>query len=121
QRAPKPSENADWRPGYWHRAGSDWIWIVGVWRVPEEDVRADRTVHAPAAPPAPPAEAAPVAPAPVTVWTPGFWFWSGTGWVWVAGSWQLPPTPDVRWQPPRWINRAGAFVFAPGTWIRARP
>lgn len=118
QKPPKPSDNADWRPGYWHRAGNDWIWIAGIWRVPEEDVRAERTVHAPAAPPAPAAETPPVSPAPVTVWTPGFWFWSGSGWVWVAGSWQLPPAPNVRWQPHRWIHRAGVFVFTPGGWIR---
>jgi hypothetical protein len=81
---PRPSQNAEWRPGYWHWAGSDWIWIAGIWRVPEEDVRAERTVHAPVAPPAPPAETSPVAPAPTTVWTPGFWQWTGNGWLWIT-------------------------------------
>lgn len=114
---PKPSQNAEWRPGYWHRAGSAWIWIAGLWRVPDEDIRAERTVHAPAPPPAAPTEAAPAAPAPATVWTPGFWQWTGSGWTWVAGSWQLPPTANLHWQPPRWINRGGVFIFLPGHWV----
>jgi hypothetical protein len=116
---PRPSEPADWRPGYWYWVGADWIWIAGQWRVPEEDVRAERTTHAPVAPPAPPPENVPAPPAPVTVWTPGFWQWSARrGWVWVAGSWQLPPTPNLRWQPAHWTNRLGVFVFVPGGWIR---
>ena len=116
---PKPSQNAEWRAGYWTWAGSDWLWIAGMWRVPDEDIRAERTVHAPVAPPAPPAEATPLVTAPAAVWTPGFWQWSGSGWMWVAGSWQLPPTANLRWQPPRWVYRGGVFVFVPGGWVSA--
>ena len=114
---PKPSQNAEWRAGYWHWAGTDWIWIAGIGASPRRtcapSARCTRRSRRPLRPP----RRRPSAPAPATVWMPGFWQWSGRGWMWVAGSWQLPPTVNLRWQPPRWMYRGGVFVFVPGGWV----
>ena len=116
---PSPSTHAEWRPGYFRWTGGDWIWIGGMWRVPDEDIRTDQTTRAPIAPPAPRAESVPSARAAVIAWTPGYWQWSGRGWVWVPGSWQLPPSPTLVWRPAHWVGRSGVFVFVPGAWVSA--
>lgn len=114
---PRLSAGAEWRPGYWHWTGAAWFWIGGVWRVPERDLVAGTTTVAPDAPPPPQAEAPPPASFAAAVWVPGFWQWSGTGWVWVPGSWQLRPAPRATWRPPTWQARGAVHVLVPGAWI----
>jgi hypothetical protein len=118
---PRLSAHADWRPGYWHWTGSSWFWIGGMWRVPERDILAEETTVAPAAPPPPQAEAPPPATLTTAIWVPGFWQWSGTAWVWVAGSWQLRPAPRATWRPPTWRPRGAVHVLVPGAWIQIGP
>ena len=113
---PKPSTNAEWVPGYWHWSGFEWGWIVGWWRVPEGDLEAGLTVRAPEAPPALREETPPTRPAANAVWTAGFWQWDETAWVWVKGSWQLPPQPAATWRPAEWRIEASGAVFVPGGW-----
>lgn len=115
---PKLSENADWRPGYWHWLDGNWVWLAGQWRVPERDIEQERTTKAPSAPPPPQVEAVTVAPAPALVWVSGFWMWNTTQWIWVPGSWQMRPRANVRWRAPEWRVRGSVHVFVPGGWIR---
>ncbi len=115
---PKPSTNAEWISGYWHR-DVGWAWIAGFWRVPEADIVADRTVHAPSAPPALRAEPTGQSPTAVAVWTPGFWSWDGRGYVWVGGAWRIPP-PSARWVAPSWRPHPAGVVFVPGGWLIGR-
>lgn len=117
QKPPSPSENATWRPGYWHWTGNMWAWIAGMWRVPEIDIQEERTTRAPAEPPAAKPESPPPAPVVTAVWIPGFWQWDGQAWVWIPGSWQLPPAAHKVWRPARWIGRAGVYVLVPGAWV----
>jgi len=98
--APKPSQNARWIPGYWRFSGSAWVWLGGMWDVPEADVEANLTVSAPSLPPPPRQEAAP-APVAGFVWVAGFWQWSGSTWVWVDGRWQASPEGAGSYHPPR--------------------
>ncbi len=123
-RPPRPSDHASWIPGYWHRdkGASEWAWIAGFWRVPKEDIVAERTTHAPVAPPRARTESAPPRPAATAVWTPGYWSWNGTAYIWIVGAWRIPP-PRARWIAPRWrpARRSGAVIFVPGGWsIRLR-
>jgi hypothetical protein len=119
---PKPSTNAEWVPGYWNWSGFEWGWMVGWWRVPEGDVEAGLTVHAPEAPPALREETPPTRPAPNAVWTAGFWQWDETTWVWVKGSWQIPPQAAATWRPAEWRVEASGAVFLPGGWsLRVGP
>jgi hypothetical protein len=115
---PKLSLHADWRPGYYQWSECTWIWLAGMWRVPEADIVAEQTTTAPAAPPAAQVEVAPVAPIHAAVWIAGFWQWSGTSWVWIRGSWQLRPEASATWRVPEWRPRGAVHVLIPGGWVR---
>jgi hypothetical protein len=140
---PQPSTHAEWIAGYWQR-DREWIWSPGFWRVPEADIVAEQTIEAPVAPPPMKAEAPPVAPIaqpvappqPVAVnvavtaapppppptvsvnmvWTPGYWSWNGTAYIWIEGAWRIPPQGEARWVAPTWTSRRGRFVLKPGGW-----
>lgn len=111
---PKPSPNAEWIAGYWHR-DHEWVWIAGFWRVPEADVVAERTIEAPQAPPPVREEAKGAQPATTAVWTPGYWAWDGQIFVWVTGAWRIPPAQSA-WVAPTWRARNGRVRFVPGGW-----
>lgn len=115
---PKLSVNAEWRPGYWQWIDSTWVWLAGVWRVPEADVIAEQTTTAPTAPPPPKVEAPPAAPVATVVWVPGFWQWDGGTWIWIAGAYQMRPTASLSWRAPAWQPRGNVHVLVPGAWIR---
>jgi hypothetical protein len=116
---PKPSRNARWIPGYWHHAEAKFHWIAGLWQVPDEDIAQDLTVHAPKPPPAAPpveAPAPPPRPTVTAVWTPGQWQWDGRAYVWIAGSWRIPPSQQHTWKPAGWSVGARGATFVPGGW-----
>ncbi|HTL38727.1 MAG TPA: hypothetical protein VL326_36600 [Kofleriaceae bacterium] len=115
---PRLSVNATWRPGYWHWVDSTWVWLAGMWRVPEADVVAEQTTTAPIAPPALQIEAPSAPPVASAVWTAGFWQWDGAKYVWIAGSWQLRPSSTVTWRATTWQPRGNVHVLVPGAWIR---
>jgi hypothetical protein len=115
---PKLSAHAEWRPGYWQWLDGTWVWLAGMWRVPDEDIVAEQTTTAPAAPPPPQAETPPPPPVRTAVWVTGFWQWNGTGWVWIAGSYQLRPDARATWRAPEWRARGNVHVLIPGGWIR---
>jgi hypothetical protein len=55
------------------------------------------------------------------VWTPGYWRWNGRDHVWIAGTWQIPPSAQHRWQAPGFtVNGAGVAVPIPGGWVIVR-
>jgi len=118
-RPPTPSQNADWVPGYWvwSASAAGWGWIGGRWRVPETDIQAGLTTHAPAAPPAAQAESRPAAPGANATWTPGYWQWDGRAYVWVAGSWQIAPSARHTWRAATWESRGHGVVLVPGGWV----
>ncbi|MGO8830570.1 MAG: hypothetical protein ACLQT5_15105 [Steroidobacteraceae bacterium] len=51
-----------------------------------------------------------------SLWTPGYWAWSGGGYYWVPGAWVLPPRVGVLWTPGYWGYSGGVYVFHPGYW-----
>jgi hypothetical protein len=115
---PRLSVNATWRPGYWLWTDSTWVWLAGVWRVPEADIVAEQTTTAPTAPPPVKVEAPPAAPVATVVWVPGFWQWDGAAWIWIGGAYQLRPTASLTWRAPAWKPRGSVHVLVPGAWIR---
>jgi WXXGXW repeat (2 copies) len=68
------------------------------------------------APPPPVVEARVPAPGPGYVWIPGYQRWDGGRYIWVAGSWVLPPRPHARWIAHRWVRRHGGWVLEEGHW-----
>ena len=67
------------------------------------------------APPAPPSEVIIAAPGPEYVWTPGFYSWQGR-WVWVRGSWAVPPHRHAVWIGGHWGRRGHGYVWVGGRW-----
>lgn len=114
---PKLSVNADWRPGYWHWYRG-WVWLGGVWRVPESDLQQDLTTQAPEVPPVAKVEIRTAPPIARAVWVSGFWQWDSRAWVWVGGSWQLPPNSRAQWRPTSWSPRGAVHVLIPGAWVK---
>jgi hypothetical protein len=66
-------------------------------------------------PPAPPAETVVVAPGPGYVYVGGEWVWRGR-WVWVSGSWALPPYPHAVWVGGYWSHSPHGWQHRPGHW-----
>jgi hypothetical protein len=113
---PRPSVHAEWIAGFWQRDGA-WIWSPGFWRVPEADIAAEQTAEAPVAPPAVKTETPPPPAASATlVWTPGYWAWTGSAYIWIDGAWRIPPKAEARWVAPTWTPRRGRVVLVPGGW-----
>jgi hypothetical protein len=50
------------------------------------------------------------------VWTRGYWRWTGTDYVWVAGNWVVRPRPAAVWVEGQWQRRPGGWVFVAGHW-----
>lgn len=117
-RPPRPSPGATWIPGSWHLEDGDYHWLAGLWRVPPEDVREQRTVRAPRRPPPPQTEAASRTgpPSRHAVWTPGSWHWDGRAYVWIDGAWRIPPEAGQVWVPTVWEAITGGVILRPGGW-----
>jgi hypothetical protein len=115
---PRPSPHARWISGYWFYEAPSFHWIDGIWDVPDEDVKRELTVQAPSPPPVAPARDEPIDPQPTAtaVWTPGSWQWDGRGYIWIAGSWRIPPDANHTWQRATWSVRGRGAIFIPGGW-----
>ncbi|MGP0066565.1 MAG: hypothetical protein ACLQGP_23620, partial [Isosphaeraceae bacterium] len=77
-------------------------------------------VYAPKAPPAPIVERpAGVRPAGNARWIAGYWAWDADrdDFVWVGGSWQIPPERSI-WVAGRWERDGGGWYWVPGMWSR---
>ncbi len=54
-------------------------------------------------------------------WIAGYWSWDASrdDFVWVGGSWQIPPAGST-WVAGRWRHDAAGWYWVPGTWSRPR-
>ncbi len=69
----------------------------------------------PGPPPAPLVEVRGAIPGRAFVWVGGYWAWRSR-WVWVPGSWMVPPRAHAVWVPGRWHHHRGGWAWAPGRW-----
>jgi hypothetical protein len=71
-------------------------------------------------PPAPvsePQESVPPQPAPNAVWIRGHYAYTGSGYQWQPGRWEIPPAGATRWVGPSWQTSAnGGYVYVRGHW-----
>ena len=83
---PKPTVGSVWVNGYYVWDGYVWVWASGAYRIPPEDLRPP-----PSAPPPPPVAEPqrPPSAGPLAQWTAGRWVFTATGWVWLAGRFEL--------------------------------
>lgn len=90
---------------------------------PVADVQArNRRVYTPKEPPQAIVERPTGArPERTAQWAPGYWDWdpAQNDYVWVGGSWQVPPIGSI-WVNTRWVRDAGGWYRVPGFWSRRR-
>jgi hypothetical protein len=57
---------------------------------------------------------------PDAEWVPGYWGWNPEGkqFIWVSGTWRVPP-PGSRWIPGYWTTGAAGAERVPGFWLPA--
>ena len=67
-------------------------------------------------PPEPMVEYIPDAPSTDYVWVPGYWYWSGAGYVWVAGRYATPPSAGHIYVRSGWVVVDGRYRFVRGYW-----
>ena len=55
-------------------------------------------------------------------WSPGFWDWRGTHYVWMKGEW-VREKPGFRWESWRWVEEGGRWHFVRGRYapVKAAP
>jgi hypothetical protein len=66
--------------------------------------------------PAPQVEVPGTAPSPDYVWTPGYWEWNGSEYVWISGKWMEVSTPQATWVPGHWQQTGGGWMWVSGYW-----
>jgi hypothetical protein len=77
-----------------------------------------RHVSLPSPPPIPPSHETRTSPPDNEhVWLDGQLWWSGRGYVWMNGSWAIPPSNDARWEPGRWVSIDDRWQIVPGHWV----
>lgn len=68
-------------------------------------------------PPPPPKTTAPAPAAKVGyVWSPAYWTWNGSAYVWTEGSWVAVAEPSKKWVPNTWTQRGKKWYFTAGHW-----
>jgi hypothetical protein len=69
-------------------------------------------------PPADQVEVIVVSPGPGYFWSPGFWRWDRTAFVWVTGWWVIAPSGFHRWVPGYWKHHRRGWYWVEGRWRR---
>jgi len=100
-----------WAAGTWVPDGSQYTWVPGFWAPPGAT-----PITVAVAPPLLRVEVAGSPPAVGVIWTPGFYAFHDSAYVWTAGSWVRPPGVGLAWVEPRYVGPPGRLRFQPGRW-----
>lgn len=73
-------------------------------------------VYVPHAPPPPRHESAGAPMSADDIWTPGYWTYSNSRWVWIPGHWQTPPQSGTTWVAGHWDETSRGWYWTPGHW-----
>jgi hypothetical protein len=68
------------------------------------------------APPAPVVEAPPPAPGAGYVWTPGYYNWNGSSYVWTRGAWVMPPAHHHHYVAGAWVHGHRGWYYRSSRW-----
>lgn len=108
--------------GYWEQDSQGWRWVSGGWARPDSNMveipvePSGEALSTSQPPPPPQVEEPPPPPQPHLTWTPGYWYWEGGNYVWVAGAWVEPPRPGLVFVTHRWVHRGPSWHFSWGGW-----
>jgi hypothetical protein len=76
-----------------------------------------RVQSIPPTPVSEPQESVPPQPAPNAVWIRGHYAWTGSGYQWQSGRWEIPPAGARMWVQPSWQPaQNGGYVYVRGHW-----
>ena len=67
-------------------------------------------------PPVPPDEVIVVAPSPRYVWVPGYYAYNSGAYVWIQGSYQLPPRGRSGYTQGEWMKTPKGYKRGKGHW-----
>jgi len=75
-----------------------------IYRSPDEAATNVVVQQVPATPPpaAPTEVVVTPPPSPAAIWIPGYWAYNGSGYVWAAGRWEIPPPNCRAYVAPYW-------------------
>ena len=73
-------------------------------------------VYVAAGPPTPPYEDVVVQPGPEYVWVPGYYAYAGGSYLWVSGTWRVPPSGYHRWVSAHWEHQNRGWHLVRGHW-----
>src|SRR5687768_2614406 len=60
-------------------------------------------------------EVVPAKPHADAIWVAGHFEWRGS-WIWIAGSWGMPPEPGCVWEDPVYVRVDNGYRYHPGYW-----
>jgi len=69
-----------------------------------------------AGPPLPPDEIIVAAPSPYHVWVPGYYTYTGGTYIWIQGSYQVPPRGRTRYVQGEWVKTPKGYKHGRGHW-----
>jgi hypothetical protein len=111
----EPPPNSQWVPGYWHDVDGGYQWVSGTWIPMSTGQSQNQQSYLPQ----PPAslETGPNSPqpSPNVSWTPGYWSWQASGYVWRPGFWAAVQ-PNWIWMPAHYAWTPSGYLFVPGYW-----
>jgi hypothetical protein len=55
-------------------------------------------------------------PGPGYAWVAGYHRWDGRTYVWVPGTWMVPPRRRAAWVAPHWSHDRHGYYFVAGHW-----
>ena len=67
-------------------------------------------------PPMPPDEVVVVAPSPQYVWVPGYYSYRGGNYIWIQGSYQIPPRGRNKYVQGEWMKTPKGYKHGRGHW-----
>lgn len=86
------------------------VWLTGCGAPPVPS-------HPPVPPPLPEQVTPPPPSSEVQIWRPGYYDWTGRGYVWNPGEWVPRAGHGTLWQDGYWKREGGASVWVPAHWI----
>jgi hypothetical protein len=50
-------------------------------------------------------------------WRPGYWNWTGNGYVWTQGQFVPQSTAGTHWLQGHWVQSGSGWVWKPAGWV----